>query len=245
MNKKNFLDSKKLLFRSFIAASPVCIGYLPLGLACGILAAKVGLSPIQIALISIIVFAGSAQFISISMISTQASVFSIIIAVFVINLRHLLLSSTLSKYFDKIKKTKLLLFAHGITDETFAINYNKFKSEDWDYKHAFLVNITAIIAWVFSNTIGGLIGPAITIETELFSYALTAMFIALLSFQLKRSIYWYVAFISGVLSVVFSFIIKSNLNIIIATLIAVTIAYYIDVEGERKKNNNIETIGEE
>ncbi|MDF1553738.1 MAG: AzlC family ABC transporter permease, partial [Deferrisomatales bacterium] len=48
------------------AASPICLGYLPIGLAFGVLAQKAGLAPWQVAAMSVLVFAGSAQFIAVA-----------------------------------------------------------------------------------------------------------------------------------------------------------------------------------
>ena len=110
-------------------AIPICIGYIPLGIASGILSQKAGLSPIEIGFLSLFVFAGSGQFITSSMLIAHSSMFSIILTTFIVNLRHILMSSTLSQYFSKCNKKFLLFFSHEITDETFAINLIKFKED--------------------------------------------------------------------------------------------------------------------
>ncbi len=59
-------------FYSGIAAAwPICLGYAPIGLAFGVLAQKAGLTPLEIGLMSVIVFAGSSQFIAVSMFYLQ------------------------------------------------------------------------------------------------------------------------------------------------------------------------------
>ncbi|MGD9037717.1 MAG: AzlC family ABC transporter permease, partial [Syntrophobacterales bacterium] len=83
--KKNG-GSRAIAREGMLAAWPICLGYFPIGLAFGVLAQKAGLHPVEIALMSILVFAGSAQFIAVSMISGGATVLSIVITTFVINL---------------------------------------------------------------------------------------------------------------------------------------------------------------
>jgi len=91
-------DNGSTLFRGMAAAWPICLGYAPIGLAFGVLAQKAGLTPLEIGLMSVIVFAGSSQFIAVSMLAAGASVFSIVTTTFIVNLRHFLMSSALAVY---------------------------------------------------------------------------------------------------------------------------------------------------
>jgi predicted branched-subunit amino acid permease len=67
-------DGCSAIIRDGVAAAwPICLGYAPIGLAFGVLAQKAGLTPAEIGLMSLLVFAGSAQFIAVSMLSGGAS----------------------------------------------------------------------------------------------------------------------------------------------------------------------------
>ena len=66
------------------AGWPICLGYLPIGLAFGVLAQKAGLGPFEIGLMSLLVFAGSSQFIAVSMISSGSSILSIVMTTFIV-----------------------------------------------------------------------------------------------------------------------------------------------------------------
>ncbi|MCK4535106.1 MAG: AzlC family ABC transporter permease, partial [Syntrophobacterales bacterium] len=79
-----------------IGAWPICLGYLAIGLAFGVIAQKAGFHPVEIGLMSLLVYAGSAQFIAVSMLSAGAGIVPIVITTFTINLRHMLMSSSLS-----------------------------------------------------------------------------------------------------------------------------------------------------
>ena len=111
----------------FRAAWPICLGYFPIGLAFGVLAQKAGIGPLGVGLMSLLVFAGSAQFIAVSMLAQTAALTSIVLTTFLVNLRHLLMSSALSVYLRHSSWRFLCLFSHGITDESFAVNMTQFR----------------------------------------------------------------------------------------------------------------------
>lgn len=86
---------------------PIAIGYLALGIACGILAQQAGLTPLEALGMSVLVFAGSGQFIGIAMMAQGAALVSIGLTIFIVNLRHLLFSSTLMNFLTAAAKTFL------------------------------------------------------------------------------------------------------------------------------------------
>ena len=143
------------------AAWPICLGYLPVGLACGALAQQAGLPFWAVGLMSILVFAGSAQFIAISMLAAGASPISIILTTFIVNLRHTLMSSTLAVYLQGVNRWFLSLFAYGVTDESFAVNMTRFRTGEWNRWQALTVNHLSNSAWVAATTCGALVGQLI------------------------------------------------------------------------------------
>jgi predicted branched-subunit amino acid permease len=86
------------------AALPIVLGYLPVGVAFGLLARNAGLTPSEVGLMSLLVYAGASQFLAIEMIFKGMTWLPIVVATFFINLRHFLMSSNLSLYF---KNTRL------------------------------------------------------------------------------------------------------------------------------------------
>ena len=96
------------------AAWPICFGYIPLGLACGILAQKVGVSPVELAVMSIMVFAGSGQFIALAMIGSGSGIISIVLTIMIVNLRHIFYGTMLNKYIAERGMLYKLLFAQEI-----------------------------------------------------------------------------------------------------------------------------------
>ena len=217
------MNKKRILIEGFVAASPICLGYLPLGMAFGVLANKAGLNPCEIFLMSVLVFAGSAQFIAVSMISSGSAILPIILTTFTVNLRHFLMSSSLAIFFKEETKKKLSLYAYGVTDESFAINLVRLKQGNWDINRSLVVNHVANFAWIISTVIGGYGGEFIPEKAFGIDYALIAMFICLLVFQVKGLKYFIIALISGIIAVLLSLYIPGNLYIVLASVIAATI----------------------
>ncbi len=84
------------------AAWPICLGYFPIGLAFGVAAQKAGLTCAEIGFMSLLVFAGSSQFIAISLLASGAGFPAIVTTTFFVNLRHVLMSSALAVYLRRV-----------------------------------------------------------------------------------------------------------------------------------------------
>ena len=216
----NALKINDKLAQGGAAAWPICLGYMPIGLAFGVLAQKAGVSPLQVALMSIFVFAGSSQFIAVSMLSAGASLAAITATTFMVNLRHVLMSSSLAAKLGRQNRWKLSLLAYGVTDESFAVNYTRLNDGTWDLDRSLVVNHTANLVWLASTVAGVYFGHLIPAHALGIDYALTAMFICLLIFQLKSRAAVLTAVIAGLLAVVLSILIPGNAYIVLASMLA-------------------------
>ena len=202
------------------AGWPICLGYFPIGLAFGVLAQKAGLQPVEVGFMSLLVFAGSSQFVAVSMLSGGASALSIVLTTFVINLRHLLMSSSLAIYLGSVNKSRTALFAYGVTDESFAVNLTRFRNSNWDWRQALVVNQTANVAWIASSIVGAYSGQFIPAGAFGIDYALIAMFLCLLVFQLRGRLYALTAIVAGVLAVCLALVIPGNSYVVLASVLA-------------------------
>lgn len=214
-----------------LAAWPICLGYIPVGLAFGVLAQKAGLHPFEIGMMSLFVFAGSSQFIAVSMLAASAAPLAIIMTAFTVNLRHFLMSSALAMYMGQISKKLLSLFAYGVTDESFAVNLFRFRQGGWDVKRALMVNHIANLTWVASTLMGGYGGKLIPERALGIDYALNAMFICLLVFQLRGKKYVITAALSGGLAVMLALVLPGNSYIVLASILAATLVVCLDRKG--------------
>ncbi len=222
-------DCKTSIIQGFTISIPVIIGYIPIGFAYGVLAKKVGLSSLNTVLMSIVVFAGSSQLIAVGLLVAGASALSIIIATFIVNLRHLLMAAALSPYLKKWRALALTLFSYQITDETFAIHADRFSSSESNKASAFTVNIVSQLSWITGTVLGIVTSGFITdVKPFAFDYALIAMFIGLLVFQIKSKIQILVAAISACVSIVLYLLGVDQWNIILATLFSATFGIIIE-----------------
>lgn len=222
-----------------VAALPIVMGYLPLGLACGVLAGSVGLSALEIFLMSVFVFAGSGQFIALAMMgSGAAAMSSIILTTFIVNLRHLLYSSALVRYIGSGSRGYQMAFAQEIVDETFAVNENRFsdKRETWTMPQALGLAWTAHGAWIFSTVLGQIIGSMIEFDINLVGYTLTAMFIGLWSFHFKNRRLIIVGVFAGILAIWLSAFLDYKLHIVVATVVAATVGMFWENRAEKRGN---------
>ena len=98
---------------------PIILGYLPIGFADGILGVQAGLSPIEVLLLSLLVYAGSAQFIFASLLGVAPQ--TLIITIFLINFRHFLYATALSQRLKKLPLPTRIAIGAQLTDESFSL----------------------------------------------------------------------------------------------------------------------------
>lgn len=229
MNKAVWAEGFKKIY-------PVMISYVPLGLACGMLLYDAGLNILSIFLMSLFVFAGAGQFMAASMISAGATIPSIVLMTFFLNLRHLLMSSSIAGFFKKRSIPFLMIFGHTLADEGYAINYNQFQTDpEWTPEKALSSDLLAYFSWVASTVAGGYIGSNITFNPVIMNYVLIAMFVCMLVNQFVSRIFVFVGILSGVLSVLLMMILQHNISLVIAAVIASFIGFVLDEQREKKQ----------
>ncbi len=231
-------ERSTILKEGLSAGWPICLGYVPIGMAFGVLAQKAGLSPVQIGLMSILVFAGSSQFIAVSMLSAGASAPAIIATTFVVNLRHVLMSSALAVYLRAAHRGLLAVYAYGVTDESFAVNLPRFRARNWRLPQALVVNQAANLTWFVSTVAGGIGGRFIPERALGIDYALIAMFICLLIYQLRKKIHLLTAGIAGLTAVGLALMMPGNSYIVIASIAAATAGVVIQRQWLGSKTND-------
>lgn len=228
-------STQQILRQGATAVWPICLGYFPIGLALGVLAQKAGLPWWAMAMMSLLVFAGSAQFICVAMLAAGAAIPAIIFTTFVVNLRHTLMSSALAVYLSGVSRRFLSLYAYGITDESFAVNMTRFRDGNWDRWRALIVNHLANAVWVLATITGALVGQFVPQGAFGIDYALTGMFICLLVFQLQGRIYVLTGLLAAVISVGWYLLIPGDSYIVGASICAATLGYFLKIRYRRSK----------
>ncbi|MDQ0286337.1 4-azaleucine resistance transporter AzlC [Desulfofundulus luciae] len=222
MNKRYFLLGVK-------DALPVVLGYLPLGMAFGVLARSGHLSIGQVLAMSLIIYSGSAQFIAVGMLGTGAAPASIMATVMLVNSRLILLSASLASHLSRVTAPVLSFLAHGITDETYAVAVGRMGEKPANRWYLTGLFVTAHMAWLGGSAAGGILGRLLGDTARWgFNFALTAMFVCLLILQLKNNVTIMVACLAGLVSVVVASMIGGGWNIIVATILAATVGVLME-----------------
>ena len=217
------------ILRGIKAATPIVTGYIPIAIAFGILASQVGLGLTEAAAMSIFVFAGSAQLIAVGMIGEGASMGTIVFTTFLVNLRHLLMSSALSPFLRDLSKKELAWFGFQVTDETFALHSTRFRVSVPTALESFALNSTAQLSWIGGTVVGILFGGMVKdVEGLGLDYALPAMFIALVFMQMRNKIYFIVGALGGTSAIILHLAGFGAWSTIGATIIAATSGVVIE-----------------
>ncbi|MGD2195652.1 AzlC family ABC transporter permease [Lysinibacillus fusiformis] len=215
---------------------PTLLGYISIGLAFGVVGSASGLSVLEIALLTILIYAGSAQFIFCALLLTNSPASAIIVTIFVVNLRHLLMSLTLAPHFTRYSMLRNVGFGTLLTDETFGVAVTKQMQTGKLYgKWMDGLNLTAYIFWILSCVTGAFLGQWVANPEQWgLDFALVAMFVALLVLQLssvgKSKIMHYIKLIGYMAVIMYglSYIVPSHVAVLLATVIVATIGVVTD-----------------
>lgn len=169
------------------AGTSIAIGYFPVALTFGLLAKTTGLSIIEATAMSVFVFAGAAQYISLSLIAAGVAPAVIILNTFIVNIRHFLMTASLNEKMQPDARWKKALYAFGITDESFSVLATQ---KGGRLRTSFAAGVIAVSygSWVVFTVLGHLIGANLPQFLQVaMSIALYAMFVGLLVPSIKGS----------------------------------------------------------
>lgn len=219
-------------------AIPVIFGFLPVAISFAILAGNAGLNMAETVAMSAFVFAGASQIMSVELIAGGAQMISIVIATFVINLRHIIMSTCVFKRLQKGSVFTRLLEGFGITDETFAL----FTTEnEKNCNSAFLLGLITVTysSWVIGTLIGTLVSVMLpSIISDSFGIALYALFISLIVPDVKKNSRLFITVaITAIMNAILCFMIDKSWAIIISTLLGAFLGVFI-VEDEDSESES-------
>lgn len=163
---------------------PLLVGALPFGLIYGALGIASGLSPLATAAMSLVVFAGSAQFIAVSLLAVHTPVLVIALTTLVVNARHMLYSATLAPQLKGLSTRWLVPLGFWLTDESFVVAAKGFeqRTDLQDRKWYLLGSELAMYTnWFMATGLGILAGQAIADPASWgLDFALVVTFIGML-----------------------------------------------------------------
>lgn len=215
------------------SAFPIVLGYLPVGMAYGVLARSAGLSVLETIGMSLIVFAGASQFIAVSMVGAGAGIYSIILTTLIVNSRHVLMTSALARYFERLPLSRLIPLSGQVTDESFAVAMSDPSKIAGKPDYLIALQMTAYSSWVAGSAVGAIFGSLIDSASYGIPFAMTALFICLLVIQLTRRLHVIVACVAGVLALGLQEVLPNNLHIIIAAIGAATTGLWLSLKRQQ------------
>lgn len=205
------------------------LGFLPLGMAFGIAAREYGLSALEASLMSLLVYAGTSQFIAIALIAGGAGVLEVAITTFFVNLRHALMSASLAVYLRDAPRRFLSLLAFHLTDETFGLSITRFARAEADRWYLLGANLVTYTTWNAGTLAGHAAGELLPpLVRDSMAFALPAVFLSLLVMSCRDRIAVVVAIFSSALSVALYLWQISFGNVILVGLAGATLGMVLE-----------------
>ena len=187
-------DPEKPSFAAgLVTALPIVMGYFPIAFAFGVAATKAGLTEVEAAALSVIIYAGASQFLALALITSGAPLLVAAFTLVAMNVRHVLYGPALMKAAGADAATKhAWAWAWGLTDEVFGASLGELaRGRRFSEAFMFGIGLAAYASWIAGTIAGALAGGGAlegwpVVEAGL-GFMLTALFLALLLSILTRS----------------------------------------------------------
>lgn len=209
---------------------PILLGVLPFGMIYGASAISAGIPASIAQAMSCIVFAGSAQFVIVQLIAVGTPSLVIILTAFIVNIRHLLYSASVSTYTDKLNLLWKWLLAYLLTDEAYAVTILHYQKPDGNGKKHWYYLGTGLALWTtwqLSTAAGIFLGGHIPTSWSL-DFTSTLTFIALVVPTIKDHTSTTVALTSALTALVV-IALPLKLGIAIAALVGIAIGLTLEL----------------
>ncbi len=174
LKRREFLDGVADL-------APVLVAVVPIGLLWGTLASAKGLSLLEAMLMSVLVFAGAAQFVAVEMWQEPAPVLLLVLAALIVNIRHVLMSASVSRHIGKIPRRLHPLVAYLLVDESWALTERRALKRPVTLAYYLGVTLPMAVSWYVSTGVGALLGRSLGDPAAIgLDFAFSALFVSIL-----------------------------------------------------------------
>ena len=179
--------NRKTLAAAFPVTVPVLMGYLAIGMAFGLMLQSIGYGVGWAVLMSALIYAGSGQYLGVSLLAAGASLTQTAFLTLVINFRHLVYGLSMLEKFRGMGLRKLYMI-FSLTDETYALLSSARAPEGVD-EHGFFFTVSLLNQsyWVIGSAIGSLLGSTLAFDTTGVDFAMTALFLVIAVGQWKSA----------------------------------------------------------
>jgi 4-azaleucine resistance transporter AzlC len=163
----------------FLDALPIILAYIPIAMLWGTLAAAKGFSPLEAILMSSLVYGGASQFVAVELWRDPVPVVVMIITALVVNLRHVLMSASISQHLSAIPKRWHGFLMYFLTDEAWAYAERRARAEPLTLGYYVGVAVPLWPTWFIGSGVGAVLGRAFGNPAAVgLDFAFAAMFIS-------------------------------------------------------------------
>jgi 4-azaleucine resistance transporter AzlC len=216
---------------------PLIVGAIPFGIIFGTLSIGAGLSTWQTIGMSALVFAGSAQFIAITLITGGVGAAVVLLTTFVVNLRHALYSAALQPFVRHLSSRWRVPLAFWLTDEAFAVIQHRYASDDASpYKHWFFFGaaLTMYLSWQLATLAGIAFGQAVpNVASWGLDFAMIATFIGIAVPMMRTRPQVASALVAAVVALL-TWELPYKLGLIAAALAGIIVGVWLEQRAERR-----------
>ena len=178
---------RKTLAAAFPVTVPVLMGYLAIGMAFGLMLQSAGYGVVWAFFMSLTIYAGSGQYLGVSLLATGASLPQVAFLTLMVNFRHLVYGLSLLEKLRGMGVRKLYMM-FSLTDETYALLSSAQPPEGVDaHDFYFCVALLDHSYWILGSIIGSLAGAALGFDTTGVDFAMTALFLVIAVGQWKAA----------------------------------------------------------
>ena len=214
---------------------PVLTGYLIIGIAFGVMVADKGYNFLWAGLMSLLVYAGSGQYLAVNFFDPSVSFLQVIFLTFMVNVRHIFYGlSLLDKFKVSGKKKPYMIFS--LTDETYSLYFLTKTPPDVDEgKFLFALATLNQSYWIVGSMIGALAGTLIPFNSKGIDFAMTALFIVIFVEQWFEKKNRFPAIV-GVVASLICLLIFGKDGFILPSMIVIMVILLSNHRTEEKKN---------
>lgn len=217
---------------------PLIVGAIPFGVIFGTLAIGAGLSVWQTIGMSALVFAGSAQFIAITLITGGVGAAVVLLTTFVVNLRHALYSAALQPFVRHLSSRWRVALAFWLTDEAFAVIQHRYARDDASpYKHWYFLGaaLTMYLSWQLATLAGIAFGQAVPDVAKWgLDFAMIATFIGIAVPMIRTRPQLASALVAATVALL-TWELPYKLGLIAAALSGIIVGVWLEQRAERRQ----------
>lgn len=211
-----------VFWRAFKDTMPLGLGVFVFGTVYGVMAAQTGLTLAETVSMSVLVLAGSSQFVAVGMLAQGIPAAQVIFSTLLINIRYLLMGASLAPFLRGVKLPGLALAAHLTTDESYAMSMNHFRAKGGSAYYLMGSGFNILVTWSGGSAVGFLAGQLVgDLARWGLDFVFVAAFIALLVPQLKGRTLWVVGLVSALVSTATAQVLPGMWYIMAAVIAAV------------------------